>query len=96
MKSRRERMLDRLRAPKWRLVRVPAGALLLLGGIVGFLPLVGFWMVPLGLAILAIDIPAAGRLLRKLIRLFRWLRRFYFRCDGFPSSLKSKVRRHDA
>jgi hypothetical protein len=74
MKSRRERMLDRLRAPKWRLVRVPAGALLLLGGIVGFLPLVGFWMVPLGLAILAIDIPAAGRLLRKLSGLFRWLR----------------------
>jgi hypothetical protein len=90
MKSRRERMLDRLRAPKWRLVRVPAGALLLLGGIVGFLPLVGFWMVPLGLAILAIDIPAAGRLLRKLSGLFRWLRRFYLRCNGFPCSRKRR------
>jgi hypothetical protein len=86
MKSQRERMLDCLREPKWRLVRIPAGALLLLGGIVGFLPLVGFWMVPLGLAILAIDIPVADRLLRKLIVLFRWLRRFYHRCNGPPSS----------
>ena len=48
MKSQRGRLLDRLREPQWRLVRIPAGALLFLGGIVGFLPLVGFWMVPLG------------------------------------------------
>ena len=86
MKSQRGRMFDRLREPQWRLVRIPAGVLLVLGGLVGFLPLVGFWMVPLGLAILAIDIPVAGRLLRKLIGLFRWLRRFYHRCNGPPSS----------
>ena len=90
MKSRRERMLDRLRAPKWRLVRVPAGALLLLGGIVGFLPLVGFWMVPLGLAILAIDIPTAGRLLRKLAA------PFLLSLQRISMFAKEKVRRHDA
>jgi hypothetical protein len=63
MKSRRARMLDRLRAPKWRLVRVPAGALLLLGGIVGFLPLVGFWLVPLGSPEIEWLIPLAAPIL---------------------------------
>lgn len=41
---------------------VPAGARLPLGlvligfGIVGFLPIVGFWMIPLGIAVAAMDI----------------------------------------
>jgi hypothetical protein len=55
MKSRGERLLDNLRKSRLRLVRIPTGVLLVLGGLVGFLPLVGFWMVPLGLAVLAID-----------------------------------------
>jgi hypothetical protein len=88
MKSRRKRLLDGLRKPKLRLVRIPAGVLLVLGGLIGFLPLVGFWMLPLGLAILAIDIPLAGRLLRKLRELFRSLRHFYRRCNGPPCSRK--------
>lgn len=57
---------SRFTEPKWRFFRIPAGILLVLGGLAGFLPLVGFWMLPLGLAILAVDIPAAERLLRKL------------------------------
>lgn len=65
-KGRSRRILERLRQPQWRLVRIPAGIALSLAGLVGFLPLVGFWMLPLGLAILAIDIPSAGRLLNFL------------------------------
>jgi putative transmembrane protein PGPGW len=38
---------------------------LILGGIVGFLPVVGFWMLPLGISILAIDLPWARRLKRR-------------------------------
>ena len=37
-----------LRGPSSRWVRVPAGLLLIIGGVVGFLPVLGFWMVPLG------------------------------------------------
>jgi hypothetical protein len=38
--------------------RVPLALLLIAGGIVGtFLPILGFWMVPLGLALIAIDVP---------------------------------------
>lgn len=79
MKGRARRMLERLREPQWRLIRIPVGFALCLGGLVGFLPLAGFWMLPLGLAILAIDIPIAGRLLRKLKGAIARLRRFYRR-----------------
>ena len=33
------------------------GLLLAFGGILGFLPIFGFWMLPIGLALLAEDIP---------------------------------------
>jgi hypothetical protein len=32
------------------------GLLLTFGGVLGFLPIVGFWMVPIGLALLADDV----------------------------------------
>ena len=38
-------------------VRSIAGLLLMLGGVFGFLPILGFWMFPLGLALIALDIP---------------------------------------
>lgn len=72
-------MIERLREPQWRLARIPVGMALILGGLVGFLPLVGFWMLPLGLAILAIDIPIAGRALHRLTSLIRRLHDFYRR-----------------
>jgi hypothetical protein len=43
----------RLRQPRGRWLRIPMGSLLILGGVFGFLPVVGFWMLPLGLALLA-------------------------------------------
>ena len=39
------------------LVRAPLALLFLAGGFLGFLPVLGFWMIPLGLLILAIDLP---------------------------------------
>ncbi|MSO99009.1 MAG: hypothetical protein EXR11_12460 [Rhodospirillaceae bacterium] len=48
-------------------MRVPIGVVLVIGGILGFLPILGFWMIPLGLAVLAIDYPPARRLGRRLI-----------------------------
>lgn len=44
-----------LRQPQARLVRVPLGLLLVLGGIFSFLPVLGLWMLPLGLLLLALD-----------------------------------------
>ncbi len=40
------------------IVRGLLGVLLILAGMLGFLPVLGFWMIPLGVALLATDIPA--------------------------------------
>jgi len=48
------------------LLRIAIGCLLILGGCLGFLPVLGFWMVPLGLVVLSIDLPVARRLRRRI------------------------------
>jgi hypothetical protein len=59
-----------LRQPSGRSLRIPIGVLLTLGGVVGFLPIVGFWMLPIGLALLADDV----QLLRSLrSRILDWV-----------------------
>ena len=59
-----------LRQPSGRWLRIPMGVLLTLGGVVGFLPIVGFWMLPIGLALLADDV----QLLRSLrSRILDWV-----------------------
>jgi len=61
--------VDKLRRPDWRWARIPAGILLVIGGLLAFLPVLGLWMLPVGLALLAIDVP----FLRKPVaRLLRW------------------------
>ncbi|MEM7221063.1 MAG: hypothetical protein AAF515_22070 [Pseudomonadota bacterium] len=48
---------------RWGRDRVPpvirsiVGVLLMIGGVFGFLPVLGFWMFPLGLAFIAMDLP---------------------------------------
>jgi hypothetical protein len=37
--------------------RIAIGIVLILLGLLGFLPVLGFWMVPLGLVVLSYDIP---------------------------------------
>jgi hypothetical protein len=49
--------LRALRERRYWFVRIPVGALLVLGGLAGFLPVLGLWMLPLGLLLLAVDIP---------------------------------------
>ena len=55
-----------LRKPDARWIRIPVGVLFILGGLVGFLPILGFWMVPLGLLVLSIDLAIARRWRRRL------------------------------
>ena len=64
-----------LRKPGMHLVRLPLGLVLIVGGLLGFLPILGFWMLPLGLVILALDIPVLRRPVgNALVRLQRWIR----------------------
>ncbi|ODT65053.1 MAG: hypothetical protein ABS75_32955 [Pelagibacterium sp. SCN 63-23] len=48
--------LARVRRPEARWVRIPLGIVLVLGGIFSFLPVLGIWMLPLGLLLLAVDL----------------------------------------
>lgn len=43
--------------------RITLGALFIVGGVLGFLPILGFWMIPVGLFIMSPD--------------FKWARRGY-------------------
>ncbi len=63
----------RFRVPASRWVRVVIGLALVFGGFLGFLPILGFWMLPLGLLILSVDLPPVRRLRRRLeVRYGRW------------------------
>ena len=52
-----------LSALTWAKEKVPyglrtlLGILLMIGGVLGFLPILGFWMFPLGMAFIALDLP---------------------------------------
>lgn len=58
------------RTQAWARRRIPpglrllVGVLLMAGGVLGFLPVIGFWMFPLGVAIAALDI----------VPIWRWIR----------------------
>lgn len=40
-----------------RMIRVPIAFVFLLGGAFSFLPVLGIWMLPVGLMLLAVDVP---------------------------------------
>ena len=59
--------------PGNRIIRIPLGICLVLLGTVGFLPVLGFWMIPLGLMIHSVDIPVVRRFNRRVSVAFaRW------------------------
>jgi hypothetical protein len=51
------RVLQSARKPSAVWLRVPLGIVLTIAGFFGFLPVLGFWMTPLGVALIAIDLP---------------------------------------
>jgi hypothetical protein len=59
-----------------RRLRLIGGVLLLVGGFLGFLPILGFWMIPLGLVLLAQDIPQLRKPVRRCMVIVerRWRR----------------------
>lgn len=67
---------------KWGKHRLPpgvrslVGVLFMLGGVFGFLPVLGFWMFPLGAAFVAMDIPPLRR------RIDNWMVELQARATG--------------
>ncbi len=62
------RHIDRLRHPDAVWVRAPAGVALTAGGVLSILPVLGLWMVPVGLALLAHDVPPMRKPIARVLR----------------------------
>lgn len=52
-------------------IRTLLGFLFMLGGVFGFLPILGFWMFPLGVAFVSLDVPPARK------RLDDWMEKLH-------------------
>lgn len=59
--------------PRNPALRIGIGVVLIFGGLLGFLPVLGFWMVPLGFMVLASDFPVVRRMNRRIgVAVKRW------------------------
>ncbi len=56
----------RMPLPRSRALRMALGVSLIGGGLLAFLPVLGLWMLPLGLLVLSVDSPIVRRLRRRL------------------------------
>lgn len=73
--------MSALRRDSWFPIRFPIAIVLIAGGLFSFLPVLGIWMLPLGLLLLAVDLPALrGPISVLVIRgrriVKRWFRRW--------------------
>ena len=73
-----------LRKPASRWARIPTGILLIFGGFLGMLPFLGFWMLPLGLMLLADDAPPLRRARGRLLDWLERRRPHWFAAAGRP------------
>ena len=72
LSPRAAKFIGWLRKPSSRLVRIPVAILLIAGGIFSILPVLGLWMLPLGLVLFAQDVPM---LQKPIARMLGWIRR---------------------
>ena len=56
----------RIPMPRSRLLRIALGLVLILLGCFGFLPILGFWMIPFGFLVLSYDIAVIRRYRRRV------------------------------
>ena len=75
------RPLAALQRDRWQVVRLPLALILTLGGLLWFLPVLGIWMLPAGLLLLAVDLPLlrgpiSVLIIRSRRRINRWRSRW--------------------
>ncbi|WP_442578328.1 PGPGW domain-containing protein [Mesorhizobium sp. ASY16-5R] len=66
--ARRIKVFGReFRMPQSRALRIAIGMVLVFCGFLGFLPVLGFWMIPLGLLVLSYEFAKVRRLRRRTV-----------------------------
>ena len=73
-------------------IRSLIGFMFMVGGVFGFLPILGFWMFPLGMAFVALDVPLARD------RIDAWMGRLAERAGltHVPLSMRRRAEREGA
>jgi hypothetical protein len=77
--ERLQKAVHWLLQPSARWLRIPAGLLLIVGGFLAILPILGLWMLPLGLVLLSEDVPPLRRATGKVLA---WIERRHPRWMG--------------
>ena len=72
-------------------MRIPLAILLVVGGIFSFLPILGLWMLPLGLVLIAQDVPF---LQKPMARMLGWIERKWIERQRAKSAQSSHLRVH--
>lgn len=78
-----------LRAPHRKRLRLTLGALLILGGCFFWLPILCLEMIPIGLMLIALDIPF---LRQPVARMIAWIERMVVRILALWESIRARVR----
>jgi hypothetical protein len=66
----------KIKLPGHPWLRIGLGMVLIGFGLLGFLPVVGFWMIPVGIAILSVDLSRVRRFRRSVtVKFGYWLHR---------------------
>ncbi|MBN9561991.1 MAG: hypothetical protein J0H14_14870 [Alphaproteobacteria bacterium] len=86
--ERMQSVIRWLRRPSARWVRIPAGILLVVGSIFSILPILGLWMLPLGLVLLAEDV---APLRRGMDRVLAWIEHHRPHWMGLPKTSDSET-----
>ena len=80
------RFVGWLRKPSSRFVRIPMAILLILGGIFSILPVLGLWMLPLGLLLFAQDVPI---LQKPMAQMLGWIERKWIEREAAKNAPKN-------
>ena len=83
------KVIHLLRDPRLRLARLAAGVLLIIGGLLWFLPILGLEMLPIGIVLIALDVPF---LRRPAARMLVWVERGVVWVIGLWQAISARLR----
>lgn len=81
-----------LRQPSSKWVRFPLGLLLMVGGVFSILPVLGLWMLPLGMMLVAQDVPVLEKPVAKSLG---WIERKWVERERKKQLEKERVKNID-